>query len=287
MTRRHLLLQLAAPSKTVLIVAASPAWLHHAGGTVAAHIAQGAKAILVRVTNDEKDAWGLTPEEAAHRNRQESEAAAKLLGISQTISFGYRASELRDVPHTSIRDRLILLLRHHRPQALFLPNPHTEHDRDLDTYYTGAAAEDAWHCARFQNFLPAASHNGLTPHIVSDVFYYAPPTDPRRREPESSSTFVPKPVQLDIAPHFNTKLRAAQALRTVNFNTAMRLQQTLTAQGRRLPLLDSLTPENLNKLTETNLRGLAAIAANGSPYQLAEEFRHAGIEYGIPSTYLR
>jgi LmbE family N-acetylglucosaminyl deacetylase len=287
MTRRHLLLQLAAPSQTVLIVAAGPAWLEHTGGTVAAHIARGAKAILVRVTNEEKDAWGLTPEEAAHRNRQESEAAAKLLGIAEVISFGYRASELRDVPHTSIRDRLILLIRHYRPQSYFFPNPHTEHDRNLDTYYAGAAAEDAWHCARFQNFLPAATHSGLRSYIVPDVYYYAPPTDPRRREPESTATFVPKPIQVDISPHFTRKLRAAQALRTVQFNTAMRLKQTLAAQGRRLPLLDTLSPANLHRLTEENLRGLAAIAAKGSPYQLAEEFRHAGVEYGIPSSYLR
>ena len=283
---RRVFLQLLAakPQPSVLIVASDAGWLECAGGTIAAQIAGGANAILLRVGNDEKESVGLTPEETAHRNRQESEAAAKLLGISETISFGYRSSELKDVPHTTIRDRILFLIRHHRLTALFFPNPHTEHDRNLDRYYVGAAAEDAWHCARYANFLPAAT---LPPHIVPEVYYYAPPTDPRRREPESTATFTPQPRQIDISKTFATKLAAARALRTINRATATRLKQTLQAEGRRLPLLDNINQQSIDKLVEENLRGLAAISAQGTAYQQAEEFRYAGIEYGIPQKYLR
>ena len=293
MLRRRLLqisgasLMSAAAGRSILIVAADAGWLECAGGTVAKRIGEGAEAILVRVGNDEKESWGLTPEETAFRTRNESEAAAKLLGIREVISFGYRSSELRDVPHTTMRDRLIFLIRHHRPAVLMLPNPHAEHDRNLDRYYVGAAAEDAWHCARFQNYLPAPSHGGLKPHIVPEVFYYAPPVDPRRREPESTAAFVPQPVHVDIGESFARKLRAAQALRTVNRSTAMRLKQSLEAAGRRLPLLDTVDEAAIDNLVEQNLRGLAAVCAKGGPYKLAEEFRYAGIEYGIPSKYLR
>lgn len=277
----------ATAGKSILVIAADTGWLACAGGTIARMIGEGAGAILVRVGNDEKDSWGLTPEETAFRNREESEAAAKLLGIQKVISLGYRSSELRDVPHTTMRDRLIFLIRHHRPSVLMLPNPHAEHDRNLDRYYVGAAAEDAWHCARFQNYLPAASHGGLKPHILSEVFYYAPPVDPRRREAESTATFAPQPIQVDIAESFTKKLRAAQTLRTVNRSTAMRLKQSLEAAGRRLPLLDTVAASAVDKLVEENLRGLAAVCAKASTYKLAEEFRYAGIEYGIPSKYLR
>jgi LmbE family N-acetylglucosaminyl deacetylase len=277
----------AASPKSVLVVASDAGWLECAGGTVAKLIGEGASAILVRVGNDEKDSWGLTPEETAFRNRTECEAAAKLLGIQEVISFGYRSSELRDVPHTTMRDRLIFLIRHHRPTVLMFPNPHTEHDRNLDRYYVGAAAEDAWHCARFQNFLPAPGPRALEPHIVSEVYYYALPVDPRRREPESTATFVPQPIQVDIGEWFAKKLRAAQALRTVNRGTAMRLKQSLEASGRRLPLLDTVDESAIDKLVEENLRGLAAVSAKGGPHNLAEEFRYAGVEYGIPSKYLR
>ena len=277
----------APAGRTVLVVAADTGWLECAGGTVAKRIGDGAEAILVRVGNDEKESWGLTPEEGAWRNRQESEAAAALIGIREVISLGYRASELRDVPHTSLRDRLILLIRHHRPAVLMLPNPHAEHDRNLDRYYVGAAAEDAWHCARFQNFLPAAGHAGPAPHLIPEVFYYSPPVDPRRREPESTATFVPQPVRVDIGDVFERKLRAARALRTVNRSRALRLKQTLEATGRHLPLLDTVDDNAIDKLAEENLRGLAALCAEGTSLKLAEEFRYAGIEYGIPSKYLR
>jgi LmbE family N-acetylglucosaminyl deacetylase len=277
----------ATAGKTMLIVAADAGWLESAGGTVARRIGEGGDAILVRVGNDEKESWGLSPEETALRNRNESEAAAKLLGVKEVVSFGYRSSELRDVPHTTMRDRIMFLIRHHRPAALFFPNPHTEHDRNLDRYYVGAAAEDAWHCARYQNFLPAAGSAGLAPHIVSEVFYYSPPVDPRRREPESTATFVPQPLRVDIADAFQRKLKAALAMRTVNRNRAMRVKQTLEAAGRRLPLLETVNDRAIDKLAEENLRGLGAVCAEGSAYKLAEEFRYAGIEYGIPSKYLR
>jgi len=277
----------ATPAKSLLIVASDAGWLACAGGTVAKMIGEGATAVLVRIGNDEKEGWGITPEEAAFRNRTESEASAKLLGIQEVVSFGYRSSELRDVPHTTMRDRLIWLIRHHRPTALLFPNPHTEHDRNLDSYYAGAAAEDAWHCARYRNFLPSPGPQALPPYIVPDVYYYSPPLDPRRREPESTPTFVPQPVQVDIAATFAKKLTAARAMRTYNRSTAMRLKQSLEASGRRLPLLATVDQPAIDKLAEENLRGLARICANGSSYTMAEEFRHAGIEYGIPTKYRR
>ena len=277
----------ATTAKSVLVVASDAGWLACAGGTVANMIGEGATAVLVRVGNDEKEGWGMTPEEAAFRNRTEGEAAAKLLGISEVVSFGYRSSELRDVPHTTIRDRLIWLIRHHRPTVLIFPNPHTEHDRNLDSYYAGAAAEDAWHCARYQNFLPAPGPRALPTHVVPEVYYYSPPLDPRRREPESSSTFVPQALQVDIAGSFAKKLKAAQAMRTVNRSMAMRLKQSLEASGRRLPLLSSVDEAAVDKLAEENLRGLAQICAEGGSFTMAEEFRYAGIEYGSPSKYRR
>ncbi len=273
--------------KVVLIVAADASWFSHAAGTVAKMIGEGAAAQLVRIGNDEKESWGLSPEETAFRNRTECEAAAKLLGIGETISLGYRSSELRDVPHTTMRDRIIALIRHFRPSVMFIPNPHTEHDRNLDRYYAGAAAEDAWHCARFENFLPAVKDSGPPPHLVPEVYYYSPPVDPRRREPESSSTFVPQPVRIDIGSVFPAKLRAVRALKTVNRNMTMRLKQTLESTGRSLPLLDNVNSASIDKLVEENLRGLAALSAEGSSYQLAEEFRYAGIDYGIPAAYRR
>ncbi|MBM3738375.1 MAG: PIG-L family deacetylase [Acidobacteria bacterium] len=275
----------ARSSKVVLVVAADAEWLLYAGGAVAGMISSGAEAHLIRIGNDEKQSWDLQPEETALRNRRESEVAAKILGIRSVVSLGFRSSELRDVPHTTLRDRLMIHIRRLRPGVLFIPNPHTEHDRNLDRYYAGAAAEDAWHCARFANFLPAASDHGLEPHLVSEVYYYAPPVDPRRREPESTATFVPQPLQTDIGGAFARKLEAALALDTINRDRAMRLKQTLEASGQRLRVLDSVDGAVVRRIAEENVRGLARICAGGTSFAQAEEFRYAGIDFGIPREY--
>ena len=81
-------------------------YLLSAGGTVAAMIQNGAKGFVVRVTNDEKDAFGITPEEGALRSRAESEEAARVLGVSEAVSLGYRSGELAGVSQTELRDRI-------------------------------------------------------------------------------------------------------------------------------------------------------------------------------------
>jgi LmbE family N-acetylglucosaminyl deacetylase len=272
----------------VLVVSADTEnYLLSAGGTIAAMIDKGAPAYVIRVTNDEKDAWDLTPEEAASRTRAESEQAAAILGVKEVISLGYRSAELADVPFTTLRDRLMVYIRHYRPTVMFIPNPYTEYDRVLDRYYTGRAAEDAWRSAAFENYLPPFGTVGLKPHLTPDLYYYAQPFDPRRREPESTATFVPEPKVVDISGTFGKKLKAVQALKTVNHASAMRLKARLTSTGRKLPLLAEVNDASINKLVEENVRGLAKAAASQTPYTMAEEFRYAGVNYRIPAKYLQ
>jgi hypothetical protein len=156
----------------------------------------------------------------------------------------------------------------------------------LDRFYVGKAAEDAWRSAPLENVQPAFAHVGLGTHIVDEVYYYAQPFDPRRREPESTATFVPQPVVRDVGSTFEKKIRAAQALFTANESMAQRIKQRLDETGRRLPLLDEVSQRAVNELVSINVRKLAEIAAQDSSYDLAEEFHHAGIEYQIPKKYL-
>jgi hypothetical protein len=67
---------------------------------------------------------------------------------------------------------------------------------------------------------------------------------------------------------------------------AMRIRERLEATGRRLPLLDTVNDEAVNKLVEINVGKLAEIAARETNYRQAEEFHYAGVEYQIPSKYL-
>jgi LmbE family N-acetylglucosaminyl deacetylase len=256
-----------------------------AGGTIADMVDRGAIAYVIRVTNDDKDAVDLPPEEAAMHALAESEQAAQILGVKEVVSMGYRAAELADVPFTTLRDRLMVYIRHYRPTVMFIPNPYTEYDRVLDRYYTGRAAEDAWRAASLDNYLPPFGAEGLKPHLTPELYYYAQPVDPRRRDTESTATFVPQPRIVDISRAFDRKLKAAQALKTVNRSAAMRLKARLTSTGRRLPLLDALNEVSINGLVEQNVRGLSKMAATGTSYTWAEEFRYAGPEFRIPAKY--
>jgi LmbE family N-acetylglucosaminyl deacetylase len=123
----------AADKAVVLVITADAEnYLLAAGGTIAGMVDQGAVVHLIRVTNDDKHSWNLPAEETAMKARAESEEAAKILGFTDVISMGYRAAELADVPFTTLRDRLMVYIRHYRPSAMFIPNPYTEYDRVLD-----------------------------------------------------------------------------------------------------------------------------------------------------------
>ena len=267
--------QCAEKPVVLVITADTENYLLAAGGTIGSMVERGAMAHVIRVTNDDRNSWDLTAEETAQRARAESEQAAKLLGVTEVISLGCRAAETADVPFTTLRDRLMIYIRHYRPTVMFIPDPYAEYDRVLDRYYVGRAAEDAWRAAAFENYIPPFGHAGLKPHVTPELYYYAQPLDPRRRQAESTSTFAPQPKTIDISGTFDKKLKAVQALRTANHSMVMRLKARLDATHRKLPLLDTVDERSISRLVEENVRGLGKI----------EEFQYAGLEYQIPAKY--
>jgi LmbE family N-acetylglucosaminyl deacetylase len=270
-------------AKTILVITADASdFILSAGGSIASMVAKGDRAVLVRVTNDDKDSWNLPAEETAVRTKSEVEQAAKILGISEVHSLGYRAGELGGVSPTEIRDRILLYVRLVKPDVMFIPNPYAEYVEVLDRHYTGMAAEEARMIAGLVNHQPPYADVGLKPHVTRELYYYAQPFDPRRREAESTATFTPQPKVLDIAAAFDKKLRAAQALKTMNYAMAMRIRQRLDESGRKLALLDTVNDGAVLKLVEINVRKLAEIGAKDSSFKQAEEFMYAGPDFQVP-----
>jgi LmbE family N-acetylglucosaminyl deacetylase len=283
-----LVLSSALSAKVVLVITADQSdYLLAAGGTIAAMIGQGDTVHLVRVTNDDKDSWDLSPEETARRARVESEEAARILGIKDVVSLGYRAGELGAVSPTELRDRLMLYIRLYKPGTVFFPNPYTHYEEMLDRYYTGQAAEEACRAAALENFQPPFAVVGLKTHLTPELYFHAQPVDPRRREPEGPATFVPQPKVIDITATIDKKLRAVLALKTANLSMAMRIKQRLDATGRRLLLLDTVDDAAIQKLVEINVRKLGEIGAEGQGYKYGEEFHYAGPAYRVPSKYVK
>lgn len=272
-------------AQILVVTPRDDAYILCAGGTLASIIKDGTKAYVVRVTNDEKDAYGTSLEQAALKSRVESEEAAKILGVSEVISLGYRSGELGGVSPTELRDRIIFFIRQYRPQTMFIPNPYTHNDDYMDNYYAGSAAEEARWAAGLTNFQPPHGLVGLSPHLTPELFYYALPLDPDRQKAESTSTFVPQPKVVDISTTFERKLHAVQALKTRNRALAFDIRERLSNRGKRLPLLDAITDDSLDKLTEIRLRALAKLAGDSKNLPLAEEFFYAGGDYQIPLAY--
>lgn len=277
---------LSAQRAALVVASDQTDWLWAAGGTIAAMADDGVNVHLVRVANDEKESWDLSPEATALRAREENEAAAKILGIAEVHSLGYRSGELGGVQHTELRDRILFFMRKYKPQTVFIPNPYAEYVEVLDRFYIGKAAEDAWRSAPLENVQPAFARVGLEGHVIDEVYYYAQPVDPRRHEPESTATFVPQPTVRDVGAVIDKKIRAARALKTANESMARRIKQRLEATGRQLPLLNEVNEDSIGELVSINVRRLAEMAAKDSGFELAEEFHYAGIEYQIPSKYL-
>lgn len=273
-------------AQPVLVVTADASdYILSAGGTLAQMASAGAKVTLIRVTNDDKDGWNLTPEETATRTRRESEQAAKVLGIAKVVHLGYRAGELGGISPTELRDRILFYVRAVKPEVMFIPNPYAEYVEVLDRHYAGQAAEEARRIAPLRNHQPPHAEVGLATHTVRELYYYAQPLDPRRREAEGPAQFVPQPVVKSIAVQtLARKVQAAQALATVNQGLAMRLRERLESTGRRLPLLDQPTPAAIAKLVAINVKGLAELCAKDSPHALAEEFHYAGPDYQLPAS---
>jgi LmbE family N-acetylglucosaminyl deacetylase len=89
------------------------------GATLAKFADQGWRTILVRVTDNRKDSLGLSIEETIQRNAEELRTAARILGIAEIVELGFETDTLADVLLGRLRERIVYLLRKHRPYAVF------------------------------------------------------------------------------------------------------------------------------------------------------------------------
>src|SRR5512143_1986087 len=87
------------------------------GATLAKFAEQGWNILLVRVTDDRKDSVGLTIEETIARNTEELHQAAAILGIREIVELGFETDVLADIPLGVLRERIVYLIRKHKPYA--------------------------------------------------------------------------------------------------------------------------------------------------------------------------
>jgi LmbE family N-acetylglucosaminyl deacetylase len=233
------------------------------GGTMAKWTAAGWDIVLVRVTDDATDSVGLTMEETVARNRTELREAAAVLGIETIEELGFRTDYLSDVAPSTIRERMVYMLRKHRPYAVFSFDPDGRYEGNLDHKVTAMAVEEAYWVACYDLHHPEHFEEGLASFTPCERWYFA------RELPEVTRAE-------DITDFLATKIEAVCRHKTQLAAVANLSRLQVRTWGRTSPLLEAAIAGEVQPIVEMAMTSgaQAAAAAGGLPEgRAAELFR--------------
>ncbi len=234
------------------------------GGAMARFTDEGWRVVLVRVTDDRYDSVGLTVEETIQANAREMRQAASILGVGEIVDLGFETDRLADVPLTVLRERIVYLLRKHRPHTVFSFDPADVHDDNQDHARVAAAVAEAFWVSCFDKHCPRHFEEGLQPFAPAERWYFS-----------RAGTGADYP--LEITAHLSRKLEAVLAHRTMLRNVLNQYRLQLRTAGRRVAAIDAgVEGGDLRPLVERFVAGTAAgvAAAAGFPEgRFAEAFR--------------
>ncbi|KAI9009291.1 putative deacetylase LmbE-like domain-containing protein [Hyaloraphidium curvatum] len=233
------------------------------GGTVAMWAVRGWRVVLVRVTDDRWDSVGIPEKETIEANRREFEAAARVLGVAETVHLEYPTDTLGDASEVQLREKIIRLVRTHRPYALVTFDPYSHYGEDnYDHKLVAGATDEAFWTSQFDKHHPEHHEQGLKPHGCFERWYFG------RRVTEITDV-------IDISETLDRKVEAAKCHRTPMRNFVNQLRLQADTGGWDVPLLDEAMKddEKLDALVGMLFR--AGSERTGAKYELpaAEEFR--------------
>jgi LmbE family N-acetylglucosaminyl deacetylase len=245
-----------------------------AGGTAAKLIDEGYTGYLIRTTNDEMAGAGTTGETVLH-NETDNEAVAKALGLKKTFNLEYRNHRMDSEPIQDFRGRLIFLFRLLKVDTVICYDPWGLYEENPDHYVTAKMVEAACWMAGMDKDYPEQMAAGLSPHAVTEKYYFA-------RGPQLVNRVV------DINSTIDRKVAANVAIVTQGpgGNAGAELRRKLVSKGQRLPILGN-DDETANRqyfkhfvldFDSEALRGVPSDREVGRQYGLewAEAFHYVG-----------
>lgn len=143
-------------------------------GTVARWTKEGKRVIYVVCTNGDKGSSNpnMQPETLTEIRRQEQQAAADILGVSEVIFLGLPDQGLEDTPQ--FRKQIVRLIRQYRPQIIVTADPYRRYVWHRDHRITGQVVLDAvFPYARDRLAYPDMIDEGLQPHKVREMLFWA------------------------------------------------------------------------------------------------------------------
>jgi len=239
-----------------------------AGGTMAKLLKEGYSGYFIRTSNDEKDSYRRTLGETVLANERDSEAFVKAIGLKKVFDLSYRNHRMDDVARTEIRGRLIFLIRLLKIDTVLSYDPWGHYEENPDHYVTAQAVEAACWMAGGNLDLPEHFAAGLTPHSVSEKYYFA-------RGPQLVNRVV------DTTAVHAEKLAAIRACETMITHMVRDFTDSLAARKLRLPALGG--SEAAASDAYIKLAFEARDAAVGAKYglQFGEEFHYIGPDLAL------
>jgi LmbE family N-acetylglucosaminyl deacetylase len=197
----------------------------YAGGLLLKLIQEGYTGYLIRTTNDDHTGPG-TVGEGMLANERDNLAVAKAFGMKKAYDLYYRNHMLDGVSPLELRLRLIFLFRPLKVDTVICYDPWAPYEENPDHYATARAVEAACWMSGMGKDYPEHLDAGLSPHSVTEKYYFA-------RGPQYVNRVV------DISNFMDRKI-AVNLLNTAQGPAGQQgaqLRRSLTAQGLRLPLL--------------------------------------------------
>ena len=142
-------------------------------GTVAKLTGEGKNVVYVICTNGDKGTSDrtLTPEKLAKIREKEQLAAAKVLGVKETVFLKYPDQEIEDCH--DFRRNLVRVIRKYKPFAVATSDPYRKYMWHRDHRITGIVAADAvFPYSRDHLAYPELLEQGLEPHKVSEMWFW-------------------------------------------------------------------------------------------------------------------
>ena len=263
----------------LVVTAGSGDYLMAAGGTLALLIDQGYAVYVLQVANDEKNSIGLTPAQTRLANNEEGDQAARMLGIKETLNLNHKSGELSQVSSNEMRNQIMAMIRFHKPQIIFHPDPWVHYEPDWDQFWASRAAEESSYGSS-NYFLAEIGRMGFPGFGVSETYYYAPH---RPYRPGEGGHQAAKFRSFDITPVFNRKVAALQALRTVNHRYAVDVKRRLDLAGRGSPLLREINEATTRALIRAYAEELAETIGAKHGFRFGEEFNFHGRGDPVPA----
>lgn len=233
------------------------------GGTLARFAAEGWKVMLVRVTDDARDAVGLSMEEALRRNTDEMRAGAAKLGVAEIVELGFPTDSLEDLSHGTLRERMVYLIRKYRPYALFSFDPDQRGETNRDHVRVAEAVAEALWVSAFDLHYPEHFSEGLEPFSVCEHWFFG-------RELAQPNQVV------DVTDFLEKKIDAFLCHETQLRHMIHQMILQARTWGRRLPLLEAVLDGDKSALVSMFLTEQAravAEAGNLGDGRMGEAFR--------------